>query len=191
MFAPADYFHRNQHDTIREREGNSAHLFGRFHTRVEKGRQVLCPDGTVHYVKSALSPHRMCADARRAKLGNDKLLVRDYLAQSDALDATDQFFGSERPFARGTPDVDAFCVEHEYPPAAAGQCAPQAVEAHLVIGRNEDWRIGGWITHRIKSGLDRVSHPSDGPAHLPTAEPVGPVQFCGHSWNLSPVVCYE
>jgi hypothetical protein len=57
--------------------------------------------------------------------------------QTAALYSTQEFLGSKGPLARGTPDVDPLGVQNQNPGITTGQCPPQIVKAHLIVGRDQ------------------------------------------------------
>ena len=75
------------------------------------------------------------------------------LTQANFFNTLDQLFGSKSPLACGAPNVYAFGIEHKYPSVPSGQLTPQAVEAHLVVGRDKNGRIGVGIPDGVNPGL--------------------------------------
>ena len=108
------------------------------------------------------------------ELRHDQAVVRYPLRKFGIDDALRELVCAEGAFSGRAPDVDALCVQHQYPRVALLEVAPDMIEAHLVVGRNKNVGICGGFVQGVESRRDGEAHASDAAACAPPAETVTP-----------------
>ena len=125
---------------------------------VEEGGQVArpAPGRTRRGTRTAGAP-RARSTPGAPSCGTTSLRCETTRSSAQASHAAHELVGAEGPLARGAPDVDALGVEHQHPGVAPRERAPQPVEAQLVVGRDEDRRLGVGLAHRVEPGRHAVA----------------------------------
>ncbi len=173
--------------TARSRSGKALppHCGRRLEAGVEIGGKVPGEDRPVMDLEARLLSDQMGGYPRGAKLGQDQIAVFHDILQTAGRDPADQFLRPEGPLTGGAPDVDSLRVEDQDPGIPPRQGLPEAVEAHLVIGRDEDGRFLIGRSEGVEPRIDGIVHPADPPAGLDRPPAVAPVS-AEETWGILP-----